>query len=421
MHILAEFSALELFDVEHVEVKGGLIRMGRLPRSRFFVWKDPREQHDIVVFIGEAQPPKGRYAFCQRLIEFARQLGIERVYTFAAMATPMHPEHASRVFGAATDAESLAELKRLELEILEDGQIGGLNGVLLGVAAESGLRGACLLGEMPHIFAQLPFPKASLAVLEAFTTIANIQIDLTELSEQAKEVEHKLGELLEKVKEALEEQQDQERAGEEEIRRIRAGRARGRPQRRDRELIERLFRQARQEPLQGLRAQARARPPRALPRIRGPLPRPVQEAGVTRARSGRHPWTYLGPPDPSPEASGLPRASPNYSDPSRPGKMQGRSQEVVPCPPDHRVSRVEVASQSFVATGRGIGPIVYRLESRKAMLNQELKRPRRFADPAQHPDPRPVRRRRAEQRRQGPPDGRAGPSAWPSPTPTPWA
>ncbi len=171
MHILAEFSAHELFDVESVVVRGGLIRISRLPRSRFFVWKDPRGLHDIVVFIGEAQPPKGRYAFCQRLIEFARQLGVERVYTFAAMATQMHPEHASRVFGAATDPEGLAELKRLELEIVEDGQIGGLNGVLIGVVAEAGLRGACLMGEMPHIFQQLPFPKASLSVLEAFSTI----------------------------------------------------------------------------------------------------------------------------------------------------------------------------------------------------------------------------------------------------------
>jgi proteasome assembly chaperone (PAC2) family protein len=246
MHILAEFSAHELFDVEHVEVKGGIIRMGRLPRSRFFVWKDPRERHDIVVFIGEAQPPKGRYAFCQRLIEFARQLGIERVYTFAAMATPMHPEHASRVFGAATDPESLTELKRLELEVLEDGQIGGLNGVVLGVAAESGLRGACLLGEMPHIFAQLPFPKASLAVLEAFSTIADLQIDLSELAEQAKEVEHKLGELLEKVKEALEDQQqDQDGAGEEESSEFEPAAVEEGPSVEDRELVERLFRLAR--------------------------------------------------------------------------------------------------------------------------------------------------------------------------------
>jgi proteasome assembly chaperone (PAC2) family protein len=246
MHILAEFSAQELFDVEHVEVKGGLIRTGRLPRSRFFVRKDPRGQHDIVVFIGEAQPPKGRYAFCHRLIEFARQLGVERVYTFAAMATPMHPERASRVFGAATDEDRLAELKRLELEILEDGQIGGLNGVLLGAAAEGGLSGACLLGEMPHIFAQLPFPKASLAVLEAFTTLAGIEIDLSELAEQAKEVEHKLGELLEKVEEALEQQQQPDGPGEDEGSQAENAEDDG-PGPEDLKRIERLFTQAKQD------------------------------------------------------------------------------------------------------------------------------------------------------------------------------
>src|SRR5262252_4538044 len=102
------------------------------------------------------------------------------------MATQMHPEHRARIFGAATDQESLQELKRLELEVLEGGHIGGLNGVLLGAAAEEGLRGACLLGEMPHIFSQLPFPKASLAILEIFAAIAGIDLDLSELSEQAK-------------------------------------------------------------------------------------------------------------------------------------------------------------------------------------------------------------------------------------------
>ncbi len=245
MHILAELSAHELFDVEHVEVKGGLIRTGRLPRSRFFVWKDPRGNHDIVVFIGEAQPPKGRYAFCHRLIEFARELGVERVYTFAAMATPMHPEHDARVFVAATDEESLAELKGMDLEILEDGQIGGLNGVLLGVAAESHLRGACLLGEMPHIFAQLPFPKASLAVLEAFKKIAKIDIDLKELTEQAREGEEKLSELLEKVEEALEQQQPPSEEDSSEFEPSVEEGEEAAPEDRDR--IEQLLRQARQD------------------------------------------------------------------------------------------------------------------------------------------------------------------------------
>src|SRR5262249_53414838 len=146
MTVIAEYESHELFDVDHVEVKRGILQTGRRPRNRFFLWIDPNQKHDLVVFLGEAQPPIGKYLFCRKLVEYARELGVERVFTFAAMATQMHPEHRSRVFGAATDAERLEELKRLELEILEDGQVGGLNGVLLGVAAESGLHGACLLG-----------------------------------------------------------------------------------------------------------------------------------------------------------------------------------------------------------------------------------------------------------------------------------
>jgi predicted ATP-grasp superfamily ATP-dependent carboligase len=136
------------------------------------------------------------------LVAFAKEVAVERVFTFAAMATRMHPEHRARVFGAATDETNLQELKRLELELLEEGHIGGLNGVLLGAAAEAGLHGICLLGEMPHVFAQLPFPKASLAVLETFTTISGLELDFTELAEQAKAAEEQLGELLARVEEA---------------------------------------------------------------------------------------------------------------------------------------------------------------------------------------------------------------------------
>src|ERR1051325_220625 len=195
MHVIAEFEAPNLFDVDHVEVNEGMIQRVEYPRNRFFLYADPKKKRDLVVFLGEAQPPIGKYPFCQQLVQYAKEMEIERVFTFAAMATQMHPEQRSRVFGAAGDPQSLEELKQLELELLNDGQIGGLNGVLLGAAADSNLRGTCLLGEMPHIFTQLPFPKASLAILEVFTTIIGIELDFTELTEQVHVVEQQLGEL----------------------------------------------------------------------------------------------------------------------------------------------------------------------------------------------------------------------------------
>jgi proteasome assembly chaperone (PAC2) family protein len=202
MTLIAELDAAELFDIEHVEVKDGLVQLARRPRNRFFVWRDPREKHDLVLFLGEAQPPLGKYAFCRQLMAHARKLGIERVLTFAAMATEMHPEHSSRIFVAATDQAILDEFKEHQLQVLEGGHIGGLNGVLLGVAKENDLRGACLLGEMPHIFSQLPFPKASLAILKAFARLAGVELDFAELAEQAEVMEQRLGELLAQIEQA---------------------------------------------------------------------------------------------------------------------------------------------------------------------------------------------------------------------------
>jgi proteasome assembly chaperone (PAC2) family protein len=201
MTAVAEFEGGDLFDVSQVEVKNGLIQPARRPRNRFFVWIDPNKKHDLVVFLGEAQPPVGKLPLCRQVIEYAEELGVERVVTFAAMATQMRPEHRSRVFGAATDKPGVAEVRKLGAKVLEDGNIGGLNGVLLGTAAAAGLRGTCLLGEMPQVFAQVPFPKASLAILEAFIKLTGVEVDLSELAEQSKAVEEQLGELLHRVEE----------------------------------------------------------------------------------------------------------------------------------------------------------------------------------------------------------------------------
>ncbi len=241
-HMLAELSPEGLFDVDHVDVKRGLIRTGRLPRNRLFLWKDPKGDRDIVIFVGEAQPPTGKHGFCRQIVRFGQDLGVERIFTFAAMASEMRPEDHSRVFGAAVDRESLRELKELDLEIMEEGRIGGLNGILLGIAGESGVRGACLLGEMPQMFAQLPYPQASLAVLRVFSQLAGVHVDVTELAEQAEAVDEKLGELLASVERAMGQQEPEEletwRSDREEEESLSAS---------ERRRIEDLFAQVRQD------------------------------------------------------------------------------------------------------------------------------------------------------------------------------
>ncbi|MFO0454688.1 MAG: proteasome assembly chaperone family protein [Planctomycetota bacterium] len=196
MRALAEVAARELFDVEQIEVKEGLIRPGRLPRNQFFIGKDPTGQRDIIVFIGESQPPLGKYSFCQKILDFARKSEVERVFTFAAMVTNMHPQREPRVFAAATNPEMLKSLDGHGLKFLEEGQINGLNGILLGAAVEAEMDGICLLGEMPHLFGGHPFPAAPLAILRKFSELGGFQLDLSELEAEVESMNERLGELL---------------------------------------------------------------------------------------------------------------------------------------------------------------------------------------------------------------------------------
>ena len=209
MDLHKEVSPDGLFDIDHVEVVDGIIQSTELPRNRYFVYRDPNGKRDGVVFIGEAQPSVGKYAFCNDVISYAKELGVTEITTFAAMATHMRPEHESRVFAAATDEVTLDSFIQLEAEVLKDGNISGLNGVLLGAAAAAHLHGSCFLGEMPSIFHQFPYPKASLNVLRIFCDAVGLTLDTKELEEQAETMDEQLSKWLRRLERSM-----QQREGE---------------------------------------------------------------------------------------------------------------------------------------------------------------------------------------------------------------
>ena len=133
----------------------------------------------------------------------------------------------------------------MEIPALEDGQVSGLNGILLAAAMERGIEGTGLLGEIPTLFAHFPFPAASIAVLRVFTTIADFPLDFTELQQQADSIKAQLGKLLQR----LQQQMEKESADDEEAEDSPEAEAREKPERSalsvtDARRIEQLFEQA---------------------------------------------------------------------------------------------------------------------------------------------------------------------------------
>ncbi len=146
---------------------------------------------------GRRQPSSGSYAFAEGLLEHVAEYNVERVITFASLVTQAHPSAPGRVAGIATSKKMLAELKKGGIEIVKDGEVGGLNGVLLAAAAQRGLPGIGLLGEVPVYAVGMQNPKGALAVLQTFGEMTGISLDLEELQERSKAAEEAMLEMME--------------------------------------------------------------------------------------------------------------------------------------------------------------------------------------------------------------------------------
>ncbi len=192
------------FDVQAIEVEKGLAAVPRIPRGRLFRWVAPGNgetlaRKELIVYLGEAQPSHSLWSYAHDLLDAASQLGATRVATFASMASQLHPSQDPHVWGVVTKKDMLDQLQKLEVAPLETGQVSGLNGVLLGAAADRGVPGVCLLGEIPFFAAGVPNPKAAKHVLSAFSLLSGIEIDLEELSRDAETVDQAILELMEKM------------------------------------------------------------------------------------------------------------------------------------------------------------------------------------------------------------------------------
>lgn len=196
-----EFGEIEPW--EFFYPRKSIIRNGELsdlefPASRFYYARPGKR--DLIFFIGDEQPAGGRAAYAEGrrayelanlVMEVALDLGCKRVFTSGAAVAPIHHANRSRVWAVPNDPDLLDEIEVYPNTVLMseveghggDGNITGLNGLLLGVAWEHGIPGMCVMGEVPSYLQEVPFPypKASRSVLEVLMKALDVTIDLSAL------------------------------------------------------------------------------------------------------------------------------------------------------------------------------------------------------------------------------------------------
>lgn len=215
----AQIPPEEFFYLTGSIIHNGILDIPQLPESKFYFWKNKSGKNDLIIFLSNAQPDLTKAElYSKRIIQVAKSFKAQMIISFASMPQAIDHTQEPRVWFAATSQELNNNLKKFDFSVLSEGQISGMNGLFLGIAKKEGLKGICLLGEIPLYTIQIENPKASSAVLSALSKILDIQIDLTGLIEQGHNMESEINKLLDYLKVTPHGQVGP--IGEEEIERI---------------------------------------------------------------------------------------------------------------------------------------------------------------------------------------------------------
>lgn len=148
----------------------------------------PREREKLLILSGDAQPLDvlGMYSLAGEILQALKEQGVTDVITLAAYVG----ENTEKVLGAATDPNCAATLEGCNIPMLRSGAIGGLNGLLAGMAPRYGLRGVCLLATTSG--SESVDLSAAINLLSAIDGLLSLDLDLSLLEpalEQQEEIE----------------------------------------------------------------------------------------------------------------------------------------------------------------------------------------------------------------------------------------
>ncbi|MCK5533770.1 PAC2 family protein [bacterium] len=183
---------------DSIIIEKGIAKLPYLPKNLFYYLPEP----ELIIFEGESQLiGTPGLKLVDLILNFAEEYKVQRIYTGAAFPCPMNHNERSSLYATANSAGSKDFLEKKGIEVLGEGQISGLNGLLVGFAKLRQIEAACLLATIPFYAINFPNPKASKLLLEMFMKILNLQtLDFKDLDRDIKKMNSKMKEIEEKIK-----------------------------------------------------------------------------------------------------------------------------------------------------------------------------------------------------------------------------
>ncbi|MGW6393645.1 PAC2 family protein [Streptomyces sp. NPDC055103] len=153
------------------------------PTTRLSVVRIGGDKPRDLVLVRGIEPSMRWRSFCNELLAFAHELGVEMVVILGALLGDTPHTRPVPVSGVTSDPD-LARTMDLE-ETRYEGPTG-IVGILQEACTHAGVPAVSLWAAVPHYVSQPPNPKATLALLNRLEDLIGLRIPLGELPEDAR-------------------------------------------------------------------------------------------------------------------------------------------------------------------------------------------------------------------------------------------
>jgi proteasome assembly chaperone (PAC2) family protein len=153
-------------------------------------WARDDAGHDLLLLVGN-EPDHSWLAFTDQVVDLAVDLGTRLVLGLGAYPAPAPPTRPPRVAASASEPSLAQGLVRSSVEVPT-----GVQGMIERKAALRGLPALGLWAQVPHYVSAMPYPAASLALLQTANRVAGLDLPTADLSTRAAASRTRLDELI---------------------------------------------------------------------------------------------------------------------------------------------------------------------------------------------------------------------------------
>ena len=129
-------------------------------------------KNDLLIFTGDVQSetPEGQFNVSRDVLKFVKNLGCKTIYAVGGLITDKL-SNPPKIYGAAISEALLKDLQELGIESMEESNIIGMNGILVSLAKNNGMKGFGIYGETRGEFPDINAAKELIKVLTLITGV----------------------------------------------------------------------------------------------------------------------------------------------------------------------------------------------------------------------------------------------------------